>query len=184
MDNSKEIAAKYHVSEETVKVLLYGLRLSGGTQVQFNIPELGGMGQWQSGMVMIGDMFNSSLKDKVNQICTELAVWIRNSDAHAETQILPDHHRATADKSTTKATPTRSASFQGSQNGLHYAYYASENVLEIDDNGKKAKYDTTGYQLTGVQQSQDNSSQSVSFTHPGGTLRLKDLKKIKDVKKS
>ncbi len=54
MKKIKEIASKYQVSEETVRTLLEGLKVSGGRQVQFNIRELGGMGQWQSGGMVSG----------------------------------------------------------------------------------------------------------------------------------
>lgn len=50
-----------------------GLRRSGGRMVQFSHPDLGGMGQWSSGMLMIGDFSNSELKERVRSMCAELA---------------------------------------------------------------------------------------------------------------
>jgi hypothetical protein len=45
-----------------------------GTMAQFNHWELGGGGQWmQGGMTMVGDMFNNSLKAKVDGLCFELS---------------------------------------------------------------------------------------------------------------
>jgi hypothetical protein len=165
MKKIKELAAKYEVTEETIITLLEGLKLSHGTQVQFNISELGGMGQWQSGMVMVGDMFNYGLKDKVNRLCTELAGLI---------DLLKDEK-----KESDKSSERRSlASFKGSQNGVHYAYFASENLLEIEEDGKITKYDTTGYSLGGVQQSQQGNEKKLSFTYPGGTASVKDFKKL------
>ncbi len=170
MKDIKEIALKYQVSEATVTGLLEGFKRTGGSQIQFNSPELGGMGQWQPGMIMIGDMFNNSLKDKVYQLCTDVAALAASLPAETAAQIVaktgPESHRH--------------AAFRGSQNNYHYAYYASENVLEIEENGKRTKYSTKGYSLTGVQQAQSNSVQSLSFTYPGGTVSLKDLKEIKD----
>ena len=41
-------------------------------------PDLGGMGQWsQGGMVMVGDMFNNALKARVDALCAELAGLLR-----------------------------------------------------------------------------------------------------------
>ena len=41
-----------------------------GTSAQFSHPELGGMGQWsQGGMIMVGDMFNNALKYRVDRLC-------------------------------------------------------------------------------------------------------------------
>ena len=49
---------------------------AAASQAQFNLPELGGMGQWsQGGMVMVGDMFNNALKARVDALCSELASW-------------------------------------------------------------------------------------------------------------
>ena len=49
-----------------------------GTMAQFNHPELGGMGQWtQSGMTMVGTLFDHGLKARVDALCTELAALLR-----------------------------------------------------------------------------------------------------------
>ncbi|MGN7735417.1 hypothetical protein [Sinorhizobium sp. Sb3] len=51
------------------------------TQAQFNHPDLGGMGQWsQGGMIMVGDMFNNALKANVAGVCSELAALVRGMD--------------------------------------------------------------------------------------------------------
>ena len=57
------LAQAHSVSTDAVMVLLHALAAGGGAQAQFNHPDLGGMGQWsQGGMIMIGDMFNQGLK--------------------------------------------------------------------------------------------------------------------------
>lgn len=171
MKKLKEIASKYQVSEETVRTLIEGLKASGGRQVQFNISELGGMGQWQSGgMVMVGDMFNYSLKAKVSELCYELAEF-------SQTMEEEEKPKKKTEKQSVAHKPL--ATFRGSQNDSHYAYYANENLLEIEENGKVTKYNTVGYALSGVQQSQSNSLKSLTFNYPSGTVSLKDLKKIK-----
>ncbi|AEI50688.1 hypothetical protein [Runella slithyformis] len=172
MKKIQEIAEKYNVSEQTVRTLLEGLKASGGRQVQFNISELGGMGQWQGGMVMIGDMFNNSLKAKVAELCSELAPLSQSMDEEAKGQ---DADIAETDRKSVEKRP--SASFSGSQNGHQYAYYASENMLEMEQNGQVTRYSTEGYALSGVQQSQDNGGRSLRFSYPGGTVSVNDLKK-------
>ena len=65
-----EIASRHGVSLEAAFALLDSLALSNGTQAQFNHADLGGMGQWGGGnMIMIGDMFNHGLKDRVAKLC-------------------------------------------------------------------------------------------------------------------
>ena len=55
-------------------------RAKHGSQAQFNHPDLGGMGQWSGGgMIMIGDMFNQGLKHRVDALCNELAGLVRSN---------------------------------------------------------------------------------------------------------
>ncbi len=69
-----ELAQRYGVSTDAVMTLLEALVNSNGTMAQFNHRELGGGGQWMlGGMTMVGDMFNHSLKSKVDGLCSELS---------------------------------------------------------------------------------------------------------------
>jgi hypothetical protein len=43
---------------------------------QFSHPDFGGMSQWSPGMTMVGDIFNNSLKAKLDALCTELAAFV------------------------------------------------------------------------------------------------------------
>lgn len=166
----KRIAKKHNFSEETVQILLQSIIQGGGSQAQFNLNELGGMGQWQAGMIMIGDMFNNGLKNRVNDLCFELSELSRN---------LPVE-KTEGKKSEKVKAETRQVTFKGSQNEMTYQYFDSENRLEILENGKmEAQYDTTGFELSGVQQQQDNSIKSIKFQDKNGkTLSLKDFKKV------
>src|SRR4051794_36609777 len=73
-----EVAQRHGVSTDAVINLLYALVAGGGTMAQFNHPDLGGMGQWsQGGMIMVGDMFNNGLKYRVDALCNDLANVLR-----------------------------------------------------------------------------------------------------------
>src|SRR4028118_1291528 len=75
--NVEELAERYQVSPDAVLTLLAALQAGGGRQAQFSHPELGGMGQWAlGGMVMRGDVFNSGLKARVASLCEEVSVWL------------------------------------------------------------------------------------------------------------
>ena len=75
----QNLAGAHGVSANAIEVLLHALAAGNGTQAQFNHPELGGMGQWsQGGMIMIGDMFNHGLKYRVSQLCDELSGLMRH----------------------------------------------------------------------------------------------------------
>lgn len=170
MSKIHDIAAKYQITEATVRTLLEGLQTTSGFQVQFNSAELGGMGQWQSGMVMIGDMFNDGLKAKVAALCAELASFVR------EYQAAQPEEKEKEDATVSAPIKTIPATFSGSQNGAKYAYYAPQNVLQIEEEGKISRYSTEGLTLWGVQQSQDGTGKKLKFTHAGGTITVDDLK--------
>ena len=75
----EDIARRHAVSLEAVVTMLRALMEGNGSQAQFNHPDLGGMGQWsQGGMIMVGDMFNQGLKHRVDTLCNELAGLLRD----------------------------------------------------------------------------------------------------------
>ena len=70
----EEIAGRYDLKVESVEALVNAVIKGNGSMAQFNIAELGGNGQWmKGGMTMVGDMFNNSLKAKVDKLCAELS---------------------------------------------------------------------------------------------------------------
>lgn len=44
-------------------------------------PILVGMSQWPPGMSMVGDMFNTQLKSKLDALCTEIVAHLTASEA-------------------------------------------------------------------------------------------------------
>ena len=70
----RDAAARHGVSEQAAEAMLHALVRGGGTMAQFNIPELGGSGQWlASGMTMVGDMFNYGLQARVAGLASDLS---------------------------------------------------------------------------------------------------------------
>jgi hypothetical protein len=68
------IARRYGFSTDAVLTMLQAVMNGNGSMAQFSHPEFGGSGQWMSGgMTMIGDMFNSGLKNSVANLAQELA---------------------------------------------------------------------------------------------------------------
>jgi hypothetical protein len=70
------VAIRHSISQDAVRTVLRALRSGGGTMAQFSHPDFGGMSQWSPGMTMVGDMFNHSLKSKLDAVCTELAAYV------------------------------------------------------------------------------------------------------------
>lgn len=182
MDNSnsatsrlvEDVASRHGVSTEAVRVLLQAVAAGGGTMAQFSHPELGGMGQWsRGGMLMIGDMFNQGLKFRVDNLCNEL------SDALARDPSLAPAHPSRSGGFGGNWWPKEfgSPSSSGAQNDMRYAFFPGTRRLVIGAHGETTTYDTGEHMISGVSQ-QQSGSQSLVFTSQFGTVRLEDLHKI------
>src|SRR3984885_7914434 len=67
------IARTHGFSTDATMSMLESVINGNGSMAQFSHPEFGGSGQWmRGGMIMIGDMFNNSLKARVDSLCYDL----------------------------------------------------------------------------------------------------------------
>src|SRR6201986_4584901 len=67
---------KHSVSPAAVQVVLAALRSGGGRMAQFSHADFGEMSQWSPGMSMVGDMFNTQLKAKLDALCSDIAAHL------------------------------------------------------------------------------------------------------------
>ena len=74
------MAKKHSVSPAAVQVVLAALRSGGGRMAQFSHADFGGMSQWSPGMSMVGDMFNTQLKAKLDALCSDIAAHLDTSE--------------------------------------------------------------------------------------------------------
>ena len=125
----RSLAARYGVSVGAVEVLAHALARSGVRQAQFKHPELGGMGQWQPGMVMIGDMFNHALKARVDGLASELSGLINVGNTPGGFEPMAGFEAAWWPS--VFGTPDSASG----QNDLSYAYFAHSNRLLIRHRG-------------------------------------------------
>jgi hypothetical protein len=174
-DNFEELARRYNFSLATVKTLAAALQASGGKLVQFNLPELGGMGQWMPGMVMIGDMFNTSLKARVDGLCSELAGLVANAPDQAG-NFVAGAGLAGRWWSAKLGEPAAS----GGQNDFAYAYFPASRRLAIRLAGKITYYDTGGYTITGVSQQQQMGHSIIVFSGPQGVIPVANLTVVEE----
>ena len=156
------LASQYSISVASVKLMLDAVARGGGTMAQFNVPELGGSGQWmRGGMTMVGDMFNNALKATVDNLCNDLARLLASQPNLYEPvlPLQPGQQQSQGGVGVSYQSSLQSgswwpetfgnASSTGSQNNLRYAYFPSINRLAIDDGGRIEVYDTTGYDIGG-----------------------------------
>lgn len=70
----EELTQRHGFSNEAVAHMLQAVRDGNAGMAQFSHPEFGGYGQWMhGGMLMLGDMFNDTLKARVGALCVEIA---------------------------------------------------------------------------------------------------------------
>ena len=175
----EDIASRYELSKESVLSMLKAVLNGNARMAQFNIPELGGNGQWmRGGMTMVGDMSNQTYKITVDQLCNELAQLLA-------TEILFEQPSAESieTKSTTSDKPWPAVfgnpTASGSQNNFRYAYFAPVRRLVIEENGNRAIYDTKHHQISGVSQ-QQGSGQSYLLTSQDGPVDISTLPLISE----
>jgi hypothetical protein len=184
------LAHKHGFSSGVVEHLTMALIAGFANQAQFNHAELGGMGQWSSGgMVMVGDMFNNGLKHRVDMICSEIAAYIRSGELSGPKMDRPYQSQSQGDgtsffyqsSSHGGAWPQHlgQPSSTGAQNNLRYAFFPASRRLAIDVNGQVSVYDTRDHSIGGFSQ-QQSGDQSLTFTSQHGLVRVSDLEIVSD----
>ena len=177
-----EVAGRHGVSPATAEGLFAALLVGGGSQAQFNLAELGGMGQWsRGGMVMVGDMFNDALKARVDALCSELAALAAASGVvamvQAQSQGRPGVSLFVAGAGSGGGwwpAELGTPSSTGAQNDTRYAFFPQARRLAIAAGGTVTVYDTGDHRLGGFSQQQSGDS-SLTFTSQHGLVRVAEL---------
>jgi hypothetical protein len=174
-----QMAKKHSVSPAAVQVVLAALRRGGGRMAQFSHADFGGMSQWSPGMSMVGDMFNTQLKAKLDALCSDIA-------AHLDASETAEGARSEGDDVSYRSW-SRSEDWWpaglgrpgavGAQNDLRYAVFPETRRLVIDDQGTVSVYDTGSHRIFGVAQAQ-SADRTLTFTSQDGLVRIADLPKV------
>lgn len=171
------IASRYGISTDAVMSMLQSVINGGGRMAQFNIYELGGGGQWmQGGMTMVGDIFNYSLKNTVNNLCQELSNLISSQNIFVNipqaSNVLGGGFAYTGNW---WPSELGNASSSGAQNNIKYAFFpAPVSRLAIEINGEVSVYNTLDHHISGVSQ-QQGSGFSVLFSSQYGYVDVLNL---------
>jgi len=188
-----EVADRHGVSTDAVRTLLEAVANGGGNMAQFNHPELGGGGQWlRGGTTMVGDMFNHSLKAKVDAICAELSDRLAGGGLtqepgklHSQSQGGGGFSGASggtgffAQDASGNWWPAElgNPSATGAQNSARYAFFPEKGRLAIDNNGRVEVYDTLDHLIQGFGQQQGGGS-SLTFSSQHGPVRIDSLPRL------
>jgi hypothetical protein len=197
-----DIAGRHHFSSDAVFSMLQSIIDGNGSMAQFNHSEFGGYGQWmRGGMLMVGDMFNNTLKSRVSSLCEELANLISQHPGLIQTGNFQSQSQGggglqqgsyggqqqSGNSSVSLFVPHQSGgsrnwwpadlqfpSSTGSQNNARYAYFADQHRLAIDINGHVTVYDTQDHQIGGFAQQQSVGG-SLTFTSQYGLVDVNSL---------
>ena len=150
-----EIARRTGLSLPAIESLREALVRGKGMQAQFNHPDLGGMGQWmRGGMVMIGDMFNTALATKVANACSLLAERV--------------DVEVTSGKSCWWPREYGDPSMHASQDRLDYAYFPHRRLVAVRRDGHVSWYEIDDVEGLSAQGGQ-------IIVHTSGGLRTLSL---------
>jgi len=188
-----ELANQYGVSTDGVLSLLQALINGNGTMAQFSHPDFGGSGQWmQGGMTMVSDLFNHSLKSKVDNLCYELSNLLASQPFRPVANSFQSQSQGNGQQqqggnyssnislfvpgSNPNWWPSELGfpSSVGAQNNVRYAFFPNTQRLAIDINGELTIYDTLNHQIGGVSQQQGLNG-SITFTSQFGTVAVSSL---------
>jgi hypothetical protein len=185
----EDIARRHEVSLDAAVTVLRALVQGNGSQAQFNHPDLGGMGQWsQGGMIMIGDMFNHDLKHRVDALCNDLAHLLRSQPSSETAAGASRSQGQTGDDGRVGLFVPGSLSSSGrwwpvelgdpastgAQNDLRYAYFPGPRRLAIQHGGRISIHDCGEHRISGFSQ-QQSGDQSLTFTSQFGLVRVAEL---------
>jgi hypothetical protein len=134
---------------------------------------------------MVGDMFNSSLKARVDGLCNELAGLLDRQPSlgpvprQSQSQLQSDGRVSLFVAGSGSAGQWWPAELgdpasTGAQNDLRYAFFPGPRRLAIREDGRVRVYDTGDHRLSGFSQ-QQGGDQSLTFTSQFGLVRVADL---------
>lgn len=175
-----ELSSRYGISTDAVRTMLDAVNNGRGTMAQFNIPELGGSGQWmRGGMTMVGNMFDHGLKSRVDGLCRDLSAVL------SQHQVYPPRDAAGGSSGANSfgsgswwPSDLGSPSSSGGQNGSKYAVFPGARRLAVLVSGELAVYDTLDHSIGGVQQQQGGGPGSLEFTSQYGTFGAESLPRV------
>ncbi len=168
-----DAATRRGFSEDAAGAALLALPNNSGT-AQFNHPGLAGMGQWPTGVVMVGDMFNDSPESRVGALCHDLAEALNHGGVFHETAATPEPGTSANRRPAELGSP----SSPGAQNDRRCAVSPAARRVAVQPGGKVTVYDTGEPAIHGVSQAQ-GGSQTLVFSSQTGQVSTAVLRPAK-----
>jgi hypothetical protein len=123
---------------------------------------------------MVGDMFNSGLKARVDALCSALSELLANGDLYEPEPAKNTGGGIPSSAATGWPAELGRPSSSGSQNDMRYAVFPDSRRLAVARGGTVTIYDTGDHRIGGVSQAQ-SGGQTLTFSSQLGTVRVSDL---------
>jgi hypothetical protein len=190
-----DLARRHGFSVDAVTHMMFAVLNGNGSMAQFSHPEFGGSGQWmRGGMLMLGDMFNHGLKNRVDSLCCDISGILAGQPGLLSGGSFQSQSQGGNDRQmqASGVPPGQSTLFQpdpalnwwpqdlgtpnaiGSQNSVRYAYFNGARRLAVQTGSDVWVYDTLDHQIGGFSQ-QQGAGGSILFTSQYGTVNLSSL---------
>jgi len=190
-----DLSQRHGFSQDAVTHMMLAVLHGNGGMAQFSHPEFGGSGQWmQGGMLMLGDMFNSGLKYRVDALCQDISGILASQPGLLQSGSFQSQNQGGNGQQyqATGAPMGQSSLFvpdpeenwwptdlgvpnaTGRQNNARYAYFANSRRLAVKTGSQVWVYDTLNHQIGGFSQQQGSGS-SITFSSQFGTIDLCNL---------
>jgi hypothetical protein len=147
-----DLAQRHGFSQDAAAHMMFAVLNGNGSMAQFSHPEFGGSGQWmQGGMMMLGDMFNHGLKNRVDALCQDIAGVLLNQPGLLQSGSFQSQSQSGGDQQNQAAgapmgpsslfvpdpeenwwpSDLGAPSATGNQNSMRYAYFANSRRLAV-----------------------------------------------------
>jgi hypothetical protein len=172
-----EIAGWHGFSAAAAEVMLAAVARGRGAMAQFDHPEFGGPGQWmRRGMTMVGDMFNTALKARVEALCADLSAIV-DDDPTLTAASAPEAEGEGAAPDAWWPAELPAPDSTGAQNDTRYAWFAAPRRLAIERRGVVTLYATLDHRIVGFSQQQSGTG-TLSFTSQHGLVDVDQLPEV------
>lgn len=190
-----DLSNQFGFSQDAVTHMMVAVLNGNSSMAQFNHPEFGGSGQWmQGGMLMLGDMFNHGLKNRVDALCQQISGILANQPGLLRSGSFQSQSQNGSGQQSQVAgaamgqsnlfvpdpeenwwpSELGQPSATGNQNNMRYAYFANAGRLAVKTGNQVWVYNTLDHQIGGFSQQQGFGG-NIIFTSQYGTVNLSSL---------
>jgi len=181
-DVIQSVAERYLIDEPVVRRLYDQLKGSCATACRFDIPELGGVGEWSPGHVTGAPGADHSLRMRIDGLCSELAALIQGSQTSAPEALTREAHTAPASARVDLPAGDSwwpasfgSPAVSGDKFGMRFAFFPRAKRLLVQQGGRIDAHDTSDDQITGVAEMTGGTS-DLGFNTNRGAVKLDEWK--------